>query len=110
MAVTKSYTQDEWLALFDEAGKNLSNDAIDKKPVPGVGTTAFAETIDHTLLKVEATGEQVDTLCEEARRCGFKVWHSCCVELDLVRRYCCIDFILNCSLLQCTRDLFEYSE
>ena len=39
---------------------------------PSVGTEAFAKTIDHTLLKLEATGEQVDNLCEEAKRFNFK--------------------------------------
>ncbi|KAI5801419.1 hypothetical protein DFH27DRAFT_610764 [Peziza echinospora] len=37
----------------------------------------FAKTIDHTLLKPDATGEQIDRLCEEARKWGFK---SCCVN------------------------------
>lgn len=33
----------------------------------------FAQTIDHTLLKPDATEVQIDALCDEARRFGFKV-------------------------------------
>jgi len=33
----------------------------------------LAQTIDHTLLKLDATEQQVKVLCEEARRWGFKV-------------------------------------
>ena len=32
---------------------------------------AVAKIIDHTLLKAEATAEQVARLCDEARECGF---------------------------------------
>ena len=32
----------------------------------------LAEYIDHTLLKPEATAEQVGRLCREARQYGFK--------------------------------------
>ena len=66
------YTQDEWLTIFDQAEQNLPRSPL-KYKVPSVGTAAFAKTIDHTLLKLEATGEQVDTLCEEAKRHQFKV-------------------------------------
>ena len=72
MSMTTKYTQDEWLAIFEQAEQNLSSIPIEYK-VPSVGTTACAQTIDHTLLKLEATGEQVDTLCEEAKGHGFKV-------------------------------------
>ena len=71
MTMTTRYTQDEWLAIFDRAEQN-PNTSVEYK-APSVGTEAFAKTIDHTLLKPEATGEQVDTLCEEARRHNFKV-------------------------------------
>jgi deoxyribose-phosphate aldolase len=37
----------------------------------------IAKLIDHTLLKPEATAEEIDTLCEEARRHGF---YSVCVN------------------------------
>lgn len=72
--MTTRYTQDEWLAIFDRAEQNLSSAQIEYK-APSVGTAAFAKTIDHTLLKLEATEKQVDTFCEEARRHNFKVCH-----------------------------------
>lgn len=72
--MTTRYTQDEWLAIFDRAGQNLPNTVVEHK-APSVGTASFAKTIDHTLLKLEATGKQVDTLCEEAKRYNFKVCH-----------------------------------
>lgn len=71
MTMTTRYTQEEWLAIFDRAEQN-SNTSTEHK-APSVGTEAFAKTIDHTLLKLEATAEQVDTLCEGARRHNFKV-------------------------------------
>ena len=75
MTITSRYSQDEWLAMFDQTEQNLSNSPIHYK-APNVETEAFAKTIDHTLLKLEATGEQVDILCEEARRHNFKVCNA----------------------------------
>lgn len=70
--MTTRYTQDEWLAIFDQAEQNLPSTPPECK-APSLGTAAFAKTIDHTLLKLAATEKQVDTLCEEARRHNFKV-------------------------------------
>lgn len=72
MTMTTKYTQDEWLAIFDQAEQNLPSTPVHYKARP-IGSAAFAQTIDHTLLKLEATAEQVDTLCEEAKRYHFKV-------------------------------------
>lgn len=80
--MTTRYTQDEWLAIFDQADQNLPSGPLEYK-APSVGTATFAKTIDHTLLKLEATGKQVDTLCEEAKRYNFK---SVCVRLAWVHR------------------------
>ena len=88
----RRYTQDEWLAIFDQAVQHLSNTRIEYKP-PRIGTTAFAETIDHTLLKVEARGEQVDVLCEEARGYGFKV----CTYFFFF--FAAVDLVMACCLL-----------
>ena len=57
--------------MFDQTEQELSSSPVQYE-APGVGTEAFAKTIDHTLLKLEATGEQVDSLCEEAKRFNFK--------------------------------------
>jgi len=51
-------------------------DAASVNHVPGITSPTslgFAQTIDHTLLKPDATEAQVDGLCDEARRFGFKV-------------------------------------
>lgn len=72
--MTTRYTQDEWLAIFDQAGQNPPSTPLGYN-APSVGTAAFAKTIDHTLLKLDATEKQVDTLCKEARRLNFKVCH-----------------------------------
>ncbi|KAK6496351.1 hypothetical protein TWF481_002376 [Arthrobotrys musiformis] len=45
-------------------------------------TEKLAQTIDHTLLKPEATEEQIKALCEEAIEHGFK---SCCINPSHVR-------------------------
>ena len=76
MTTTTRYTQEEWLAVFDQVEQDLNNkppSIPSRYEAPGVGTSAFAKTIDHTLLKLEATGGQVDSLCEEARRFDFQV-------------------------------------
>lgn len=80
--MTTRYTQDEWLGLFDQAGQNLTSTPLEYR-APSVGTAAFAKTIDHTLLKLDATGKQVDTLCDEARRNNFKVCHFSHCEISL---------------------------
>ncbi|KAL8800160.1 MAG: hypothetical protein Q9182_005361 [Xanthomendoza sp. 2 TL-2023] len=65
------YTPADWVALIDEAGKTTPSSFPEYK-VPTPGTTDFAKCIDHTLLKSNATMEQVDELCEEARRHNFQ--------------------------------------
>ena len=44
---------------------------------------SIASYIDHTLLKQDATGEQIDRLCAEAREYGFA---SVCVNPYYVAR------------------------
>ena len=51
-------------------------DEVSVNHAPGIASPTslgFAQTIDHTLLKPDATEAQVDGLCDEARRFGFKV-------------------------------------
>jgi deoxyribose-phosphate aldolase len=52
---------------------------------PGIGSVPVdvAGMIDHTLLKPEATPQDIDKLCQEAIRCGFK---SVCVNPIYVAR------------------------
>ncbi|KAL8721943.1 MAG: hypothetical protein Q9181_007600, partial [Wetmoreana brouardii] len=69
--MTTRYTQTEWLAIIDEAQRDLPKSFPNYK-APTLGTSKFAKCIDHTLLKLEATKEQIDELCEEARRHDFQ--------------------------------------
>ena len=43
---------------------------------PNPSSIAFAQLFDHTLLKTDATGPQVDELCKEARQHHFKVLYA----------------------------------
>ncbi|KAL8678248.1 MAG: hypothetical protein Q9186_005395 [Xanthomendoza sp. 1 TL-2023] len=77
----------DWRALIDQAEKNTPASFPEyKAPIPG--TTDFSKCIDHTLLKLDATKEQVDELCEEARRHNFRYAVSAgALELDMVLNY-----------------------
>ena len=66
------YSQEQWLAIIDRAKQDLPSDRISYK-APNFGTVEFAKYIDHTLLKLDATEEQIDRLCDEARNYDFKV-------------------------------------
>lgn len=73
--MTLVLTQDEWRGLLREAEHDLKHSSVqppDTKTLeldPG----AIANSIDHTLLKLDATSEQIDQLCAEAKRYDFKV-------------------------------------
>ena len=74
---------------FDRAGKVLSAGAARLSSTIGVipGDTSLAHTIDHTLLKPDATPDQVAQLCFEARKYGFAsvcinpAWVKLCRQL-----------------------------
>ncbi|KAL8761553.1 MAG: hypothetical protein Q9203_007721 [Teloschistes exilis] len=74
------YIQSEWRTMIDAAERNLPN-TLPKHKAPTLGSVDFAKCIDHTLLKLEATREKIDELCEEARRHDFQ---SVCVRLNWV--------------------------
>lgn len=57
----------------------------------------YAKMIDHTLLKPEATKEQVKNLCEEAVQYGF---HSVCVNSSFV--YYCTELLKDSDVKVCT--------
>ena len=77
--MTNRYTQAEWSAIVTEAEKDIPS-AFPEYKAPILGTSDFAQCIDHTLLKLDANQDQVDELCEEARRYHFRVRSqlSCC--------------------------------
>ncbi|KAG6844827.1 hypothetical protein H0H87_003394 [Tephrocybe sp. NHM501043] len=71
-------TNDEWRDII-----SLRIDEVKKLPdfvpitPPSISGHLIALTIDHTLLKPDATSAQIDTLCDEALKYKFK---SCCVN------------------------------
>ena len=70
--MTTRYTQAEWRTIIDEAEHDLPN-SFPRHKAPILGSSEFAKCIDHTLLKLDATVDQIDELCEEAKRHDFQV-------------------------------------
>lgn len=66
---------EEWTQLIEqvESEVNASNHSSSSVPFAEDNRRALARTIDHTLLKLDATEEQIDKLCQEARKYRFKV-------------------------------------
>ncbi|PSN70448.1 aldolase [Corynespora cassiicola Philippines] len=90
--MTDRYTNEEWATQTAETQKRVlaevkkQNDAGEKRSkyeAPKNGSKEFSETVDHTVLKLDATAAQIDALCSEARTEGFK---SVCVRLNWVSR------------------------
>jgi deoxyribose-phosphate aldolase len=82
---TSSAVMDTWRG--NPAGESPSGDSSARKAAPPAGAPAPSEMrkyIDHTLLKPEATIEQIDKLIEEAKQYGF---YSVCVNSSWVT-YC----------------------
>ena len=72
MTTATGNTKDGWLDIIEQAEQGLPS-TFTKYKVPEFGTQGFAKSIDHTLLKLEATKSQIDRLCEEAKKHDFKV-------------------------------------
>ena len=70
--MTTRFTHQEWLEIFKRAQQSIPQ-GKSVYPTPGLATAEFAKYIDHTLLKLDATKEQIDQLCAEARTYDFKV-------------------------------------
>ncbi|KDR81016.1 hypothetical protein GALMADRAFT_91728 [Galerina marginata CBS 339.88] len=74
---------DEWSTLINsKILEILSQETSNDEPSPLASITSpgdprFPLAIDHTLLKQDATPTQIDSLCDEAIKYGFK---SCCVN------------------------------
>lgn len=73
------YSEEKWEATVNDAYNNLPAE-YPTYPCPDPGSTDFAQLIDHTLLKLDATAEQIDKLCEEAREYRFKVGALFCLS------------------------------
>ena len=89
---TSRYTNAEWEALTAQTQRAIagaeqkqqqqngsSNGSSNGAHVVDMDQAALAKTIDHTLLKLEATLPQIDGLCDEARRERFAVSDWCAV-------------------------------
>lgn len=70
--MTARYTNDEWARFLEELEKDITVTS-EPNPCPDTASPAFAKTIDHTLLKLDAKPPQFDSLCAEARVNGFAV-------------------------------------
>lgn len=70
-----SRTNDEWEAVIEAKVAEVVADTSLTNYASNITTAdkSFALTVDHTLLKPDATPSQVDLLCDEAIKYGFKV-------------------------------------
>jgi len=75
MDMTNESTNEEWSNVIEKAEKAVPS-SFPQYKAPGLGTPGFAKSIDHTLLKLDATKHQIEELCEEAREHNFKVSRS----------------------------------
>ncbi|KAL8688396.1 MAG: hypothetical protein Q9218_005687 [Villophora microphyllina] len=78
--MTTRYTESEWRTIINAAECDLPN-SFPQYKAPILGSPDFAKCIDHTHLKLDATTEQIEELCEEAKREDFQ---SVCVRLKWV--------------------------
>jgi len=74
--MTTRYTSEEWAKFIAEVEGEVK-ETQEPYPCPDIGSPAFAKTIDHTLLKLEARPIQFDSLCAEARVGAFAVDDVC---------------------------------
>ncbi|KAJ4336190.1 hypothetical protein N0V87_005626 [Didymella glomerata] len=92
--MTDRYTNEEWAAQIAETQKAVLKEVesgerarkVYEGPRMRNGNEALkelAKTVDHTVLKLDATSAQIDSLCSEARTEDFK---SVCVRLNWVQR------------------------
>ncbi|OAL56547.1 aldolase [Pyrenochaeta sp. DS3sAY3a] len=92
--MTDRYTNEEWDGQIRQTIKNVMKEVdsgeraakIYEGPQMRNGEEALrelAKTVDHTVLKLDATSTAIDALCSEARTDGFK---SVCVRLNWVQR------------------------
>lgn len=82
--MTDRYTNEEWAAQIAETRKAVLKEVesgeraqkVYEGPKMRNGNEALkqlAKTVDHTVLKLDATSTQIDSLCSEARTEEFKV-------------------------------------
>lgn len=81
-------TQQEWTTIINDAIPSFLPPPLSPSPPPPPSSFSYspasiAQTIDHTLLRLDATESQIDALCAEAIRYKFK---SVCVRVGWVSR------------------------
>ncbi|OJD37326.1 deoxyribose-phosphate aldolase [Diplodia corticola] len=77
-------TDADWHKLAEETQSKLVIDqSSGKEAVSKLTLESLAKTVDHTLLKLDATDAQIDALCEEAKKDKFA---TVCVRLKWVPR------------------------
>ena len=69
--MTTRYTPQEWRAIISEVAREL--EVYEQDYCPDIRKIDIARTIDHTLLKLDASPKQIDELCGEARIANFAV-------------------------------------
>jgi hypothetical protein len=79
------WSNEEWASFIDTRSVQILSSLVGPNQEPSTPFSSIASAsdpclphaIDHTLLKPEATPEQIDQLCDEALQHGFKaswVW------------------------------------
>jgi deoxyribose-phosphate aldolase len=66
-------TDAEWASAISNFEQSLTVAESKKYPASTPGSAEFNKTIDHTLLKLDATAEQFEKLLEEAKQEKFAV-------------------------------------
>lgn len=91
--MTDRYTNEEWAAQIEETEKVVMKEVRSGERAAKVydgpsmknGKEALKQlalTVDHTVLKLDATSVAIDGLCSEARTEGFKVCCDHCAECE----------------------------
>ena len=70
--MAEKYTDEQWSKLIADVEQDLQL-SDERLPVPVFDSKDFAKLIDHTVLKLDATESQIDTMCEEAKSEDFAV-------------------------------------
>jgi deoxyribose-phosphate aldolase len=73
-----SYSAEQWSLLMAMMENNIteirkSPPSTSNLPLITLSNEEFAQSIDHTLLKPDATPAQIDLLCDQAIHYSFKV-------------------------------------
>ena len=78
---TTRYTESEWRAIISDLARELQ--VYEQDYCPDIDRIDIARTIDHTLLKLDASPKQIDELCAEARVANFAacLFHQPCFSL-----------------------------